>query len=392
MANKEYSKEKLLLLYDIFRNDIGVNEVNTDISLEYLRNQLRKFMINIVGDEDEKLIDTDRKTMYKYIVSINNYIAQTGKFNEDFTFVDEEDEDDDKAGQWIKNYRKKSYVRGPLNDELTSEEYEAISDAISSSPIVGKEAFEHFNGMCPNSLTKNKTNAVYFRHLSTDSAFSNTVTTIKNAIHDKNVINFQYGYRIGTSSSKKNKLYGVSEKTVTPIKLDYKDGKFYLYALDNNGSQFKNYRLDRIEKVNIRTDVKYIEIEDAESKLASKIEGAVNQFATGKDKRFKLVIDCNNPKVAAQAFQSFADAVYIKSMLNDASKWERGRIECLCDVQLSPTFYMRLFNLVTFDIDFNASDAIDLKVTIDPNLQDGQEVLDGFSKYCDKLNFFLKKD
>ncbi|MCQ2533615.1 MAG: WYL domain-containing protein [Clostridia bacterium] len=390
MANKEYSKEKLLLLYDIFKNEVGANEPDLEINLEFLKDKLKSFMIDLVGDEDEKLIETDRKTMYKYIDAINNYIEWRGEYHEDGKFIDE-DSDDLKYGQWIKCYRKKIYVRGPLDKELTSNEYEAISDAISSSPIVDTKAFEHFSNMCPKSLTKNKTNAVYFRHNSVDSAFSKNVAAIKEAIYNKKSISFQYGYRIGPSGSKKNKLFAVSDKTVTPLKLDYSDGKFYLYALDNNGSQFRSYRLDRIEKVTIDDKIPYIEIEGVDKKLSEKIEGAVNQFATGKDKTFKLIINCNNPKVAAQAFQSFADAVTVKTMINDSSKWEKGDIECLCDAQLSPTFYMRLFNLVTFDIAFDASDSIDLNVTIDPDVQNGQEVLEGFSQYCDKLNEFLKK-
>lgn len=391
MANKEYSKEKLLLLYDVFRNELGANNIDSEISLEYLRGRLRDFMIDLVGDSDEKLIETDRKTMYKYFDAINNYISWSGGFTEDGTFVDE-DSDDLKYGDWIKCYRKKLYVRGPLKDEITPSEYEAISDAISSSPIVDAKAFEHFSNMCPKALTKNKTNAVYFRQNPVDSAFSKTVSSIKEAIYNKKVISFQYGYRVGASGSKKNKLYAVSEKTVTPIKLDYSDGKFYLHALDNNGSQFRSYRLDRIEKVSINESVSYIDIEDVDKKLSEKIEGAVNQFATGKDKTFKLIIKCNNTKVAAQAFQSFADAVTVKTMINDSTKWENGHIECLCDAQLSPTFYMRLFNLVTFDIAYDESDAIDLDVSIDPDVQNGQEVLEGFSQYCDKLNDFLKKE
>lgn len=392
MANREYSKEKLLLLYDIFCNELAANSVNSNISMEYLKKRISEFMLGIVGaDADDKFLETDRKTIYKFIDAINNYISMTGNFVEDDFFVDADDENA-KFGNWIKVYHKKSYVRGQLKNEITEEEYEAISDAISSSSIVSEEAFAHFKAMCPNSISKYKSNTVYFRQNTVDVVFTENVSRIKLAISEKKAISFIYGYRIGASdSNKNNKLFAVSEKLVTPIKLDYSDGRYYLYALDNRDSQFRSYRVDRIENVSVRDDMEYIEVDNIETKLADKIEGAVNQFATGKDKVFVLKIESNNPKVAAQAFQSFADSVTVKRMINDERKWEQGLIECLCNVQLSPTFYMRLFNLVTFDIDFDKADNIILNVTIDPNKQDGREVVEGFERYCDKLNGFLQK-
>ncbi|MCQ2482468.1 MAG: WYL domain-containing protein [Clostridia bacterium] len=392
MANKEYSKEKLLLLYDIFRNEMKPNCADSNMNMDYLKKRIADFMRNVADDTDDlRLLDTDRKTMYKYFDAINNYAYITGLFKEDEYFTGE-DNDENQYGSWIKKYHKKFYVRGPLRDELTETEYEAISDAISSSAIVSEEAFSHFKEMCPKSLSKYQQNAVYFRKDFTDEDFSNNISLIKQAINEKKVISFGYGYRIGSTSKKShNKLFSVSVKTISPIKLDYSDGKYYLYAI-NTDSQIRNYRCDRIENLKIEKNQKYYDVKNIDKILYERIEGAVNQFATGKEKNFKLTISSNNPKVAAQAFQSFADEVTVKSMINDETKWEQGRIEFLCYVQLSPAFYMRLFNLVTFDIGFDSTDEITLEATIDPQVGDGPEVIEGFSKYCEKLNRFLKKD
>ncbi len=392
MANKEYSKEKLLLLYDIFRNEMKPNSADPQINMDYLKKRIADFMLNVADDiDDPKVLNTDRKTMYKFFDAINNYAHITGMFEED-EFFNVDDNDENQYGSWIKKYHKKFYVRGPLKEELTETEYEAISDAISSSAIVSEEAFSHFKGMCPKSLRKYSQNAVYFRKNFSDEEFSNNISLIKQAINEKKVISFGYGYRIGSSYKKSNnKLFSVSVKTICPIKLDYSDGKYYLYAI-NSDLQIRSYRCDRIENLKIENNLEYYDIKDIDKVLYEKIEGAVNQFATGKEKNFKLTISSNNPKVAAQAFQSFADEVTVKSMINDETKWEQGKIEFLCYVQLSPAFYMRLFNLVTFDIGFDNADEIILEATIDPKVGDGAEVIEGFSKYCEKLNNFLKKD
>ncbi|MBP5261145.1 MAG: WYL domain-containing protein [Clostridiales bacterium] len=239
MANSEFSKLKVLFLYDYFLHEVGPTETE-GVTVQDLIDLLKRNFDT----------EFERKSIYSDISRINEYANTMGLCKGDFI-----------------GREGKKYVRGLLNDEIMLEEAKMISDSLRTTEFISDELCRKFELMFP-AYFSHEANAyvgrLYSRHIRRDSAarrrqlmnIQNILVMIRASMEKRYPIVIKYGYKGGESKWSNDYL-------LTPLKIDWTNSHYYLIAIDHEDlykrigfdkkpnkkqlcGSIKRFRLDRI--------------------------------------------------------------------------------------------------------------------------------------------------
>ena len=332
MANSELSKLKILYLYDYFKNNLNAYYSNSAASVG-----------DIIAYLEEKTGYTfERKSIYADISKINEYVGKTQKI---------------KGSEWIYSEGKK-YRRAQFQNELTIDEARLIVDAISTTPFVDTQLCDKIIDMFPTYFTKNYQKRALIPHdkkITTKSI--SYINTIRNCIDEKQTVNFEYGYLLGSTLAEK------SPKTVSPMALDWDNNCYYLIAIDNSkaakldrdenlSAALRRYRIDRMAGVNTgnhRDFITYDSDRIRKQELKRFIDKSVSAFSSDRIITVRLTLVGTNAKDVLKAYGAFVSRMHNDVKIEDDTKLDSGILKFYVNTGKAPTLYTDLFELSTFD-------------------------------------------
>lgn len=324
MANSEKSKLKVLLLYDYFLKNVNAYSESSSVSMS----DIQSYLSNRTG------IEFERKSIYADIKRLNEFAVEVGLVPP--------------GEEWIYlNGRK--YTKAETESELTLDEARLIVDAIRTTPFADSGLCEKIENQYPSYFRSGYTSLI---------SHDNTVKTkvkfllnmIRSCIDNRKALCFKYGYNFAGG------LRAVSEKTVSPLGLDWENGFYYLIAVDNEiyegcgdiEQSIRRYRLDRIKTYSYGDDFPYHGGDEGRDKILERyLKDSIDAFSSPASRLITITLKCDNEKTLLRAYNAFADDVKVKRIGKDQS--DRGIIEFSFDAGPVPTLFTQLFKLYTFE-------------------------------------------
>ena len=334
MANSELSKLKILFIYDYFKNQVSAGGDKEAVSVSEL--------ISYLADKTGTVFE--RKSIYADISKINEYVQKSGQTTDD---------------DWIYSEGKK-YKRSELKDEILIDEARLIVDAISTTTFVDTQLCEKIINMFPNYFDENYHKRALFPHDEKVSRRSIAyLNNIRTGIEEKHALRFGYGYILGSELTEK------TEKTVSPMALDWDNNCYYLIAIDNTEAKslgkdqalsaaLRRYRLDRMVNVNVDYEDKipYYDYKSErlrEQEIKDFIDNSLSAFSSDRLIRVPIKIKGESRKKVLKAYGAFASRVKDNIRINDDTKLDKGILEICVRTGHAPTLYTDLFELSTFE-------------------------------------------
>jgi len=333
MANSELSKLKILFIYDYFKNRLSSSGGKESVSVSELISYL----------EDKTGTTFERKSIYADISKINDYVHKSGQTSD---------------SDWIFTEGKK-YKRGELKGEIMIDEARLIVDAISTTPFVDSDLCDKIIDMFPSYFTGDYKKRMLLSHYEkVDRKCISRLNNIRNAINEKSSLRIPYGYKLGSELTEK------TDKTVSPMALDWENNCYYLIAVDNTfvkekdlerdeslTSALRRYRVDRMANVNYSNDP-YIDYKsDAlrQQELKRFIGNSLSAFSSNDLTLLGIKIKGKTRKDALKAYNAFASKASDKVRIKDDTKLDKGILEITVKTGRAPTLYTDLFELSTFE-------------------------------------------
>ena len=324
MANNEKSKLKILLIYDYFLRHVHAYDDESGVQMT----EIQEYLQRVTGSEFE------RKSVYADIKRLNEFVEAAGLV---------------KPGhEWITlNGRK--YTREELSYELTLDEARLIVDAIKTTPFTDSGLCEKIEERYPAYFKGGYKSLISHDNVpKTKTKF--LLNNIRTCIDTKQVFCFKYGYNVAGG------LRGVSEKTVSPLALDWENGNYYLIAVDNDvfakikdkPASVRRYRIDRMKSHSIGTGITYCGFENDKDKILSDyLKNSIDAFYSETSRLITIRLEAADEKTLLRAYNAFANDVKVKSIVTDQT--DRGMIEFAIEAGLVPTLFTQLFKLYTFE-------------------------------------------
>ena len=324
MANSEKSKLKILLLYDYFLRHVHAYDEESGVQMT----DIQAYLQRVTGTEFE------RKSVYADIKRLNEFVEAAGLVP---------------AGhEWITlNGRK--YTREELIYELTLDEARLIVDAIKTTPFTDSGLCEKIEERYP-AYFKGGYKSLISHDNVPKSKTKFLLNTIRTCIDTKQVFCFKYGYNIAGG------LRGVTDKTVSPVALDWENGNYYLIAVDNDvyskcndkAASMRRYRIDRMKNHVVGQGITYLGLERDRDKILSEyLKNSIDAFSSDKSRLITIRLEAEDEKTLLRAYNAFAGDVNVKSIVSDQTA--KGLIEFTFEAGLVPTLFTQLFKLYTFD-------------------------------------------
>ena len=351
MANSELSKLKILFIYDYFKKNLGVGDLDA-VSVSVLIGSLEQ----MTGTTFE------RKSIYADINKINEYVQKSGQTTDD---------------SWIFTEGKK-YKRSDLKDEITIDEARLIVDAISTTTFVDSDLCEKIMKMFPAYFSDSYRNRMLYPHYEkVDSRSILKLNNIRRCIDEESALKFNYGYMLGGELTEK------TEKIVSPMALDWENNCYYLIAIDNEKGQslekdqnlsaaLKRYRVDRMTQLSY-TNHKYINYKSKrikEQEIKRFVDNSLSAYASSRKVPVDLTIIGKTRKDVLKAYGAFDSRMRHDIRINDDTKLDKGILKINVMTGDVPTLYTDLFELSTFD---------DVTVTIE-----NEEICNKYAEYIKK--------
>ena len=338
MANSEKSKIKILFLYDFFMKRLIPDE--TSVSMAELLNILEKEC----GERFE------RKSVYADIAKLNDYMRESGRVK----------------GEWIYT-EKKRYKVAELKSQISLDEAHLLVDAVRTTAFVDSDISGKIMELYP-AYFKDRGGASFLASHDHKSPrrLINVINNFRTAIDNREVVTFSYGYKLGKALAYK------TQRTVSPLKLDWRNNIYYLIALDNDicdsleksgkplDSAMRRFRVDRIESTDF-TGERYRDFPNAKMRqeaIDNEINNSVNAFYSqdliNVEIKLNYIADdtltnSEEPRKAAlRAFNILSDKVTIKTIVSDL-KLGDGELIFIVETADAPTFYSYLFQAGNVD-------------------------------------------
>lgn len=333
MANSELSKLKILFIYDYFKKQVSCSGGKESVSVSEL----------IAYLEEKTGTTFERKSIYADISKINEYVRTSGQT---------------KDTDWIFSEGKK-YKRGELDDEILIDEARLIVDAISTTTFVDSDLCEKIIDMFPTYFPAGyQKRALYPHYEKMDRKSILLLNFIRGGIEEKTPLKIVYGYMLGSTLTEK------TDKTVSPMALDWKNNCYYLIAIDNDEAKdlerdqslsaaLRRYRVDRIASISV-SDKQYAYIDYKTEKLREQelktfINNSLSAFSIGRMIQIGITITGRTRKDVLKAYGAFTSKVSDKVRIADDTKLDKGILKISVNTGLAPTLYTDLFELSTFD-------------------------------------------
>lgn len=330
MPNTFNSKIKILYLYDYFLHKLNAfSEEGSTVTMGELLDYLKKEM----GCEFE------RKSMYSDISKINEYVCANHKV----------------AGgeSWIELEGRK-YHKNQLEDEITVDEARLLVDAINTTEFTNTSLCRKIENMFPTYFDENSSvRALYPHERKINRTSISWLNNIRNAIEAKSPLSIVYGYKLGDSLVEK------SNRTVSPLVLDWNNNRYYLIAIDNDAAKdlsdeelhlaMRRFRLDRMAAVSFASG-KYISFaNDIERNKALKnlLDNAVSAYSSEETVKLKITITGTDTKSVLKAYNAFINRINGSQRIDD-TRLAKGILTIEFEVADVPTLYTDLFEIVTF--------------------------------------------
>ncbi|MBE7071014.1 MAG: WYL domain-containing protein [Ruminococcaceae bacterium] len=333
MANSDLSKLKILFIYDYFKRELDAFDDNNGVSV----NELIAYLEEKLGYVFE------RKSIYADISRINEYVSKTCEV--------------DGADSWI-SVEGKKYHKNQIRGEISVDEARLLVDAINTTEFVDSNLNKKIIEMFPKYFDENYRSRALVPH---DSKMSQRkiiwLNIIRGAIERKECLKITYGYKLG------NELAEKSEKSISPMALDWRNSCYYIIAIDNVAaakllkegksieSALKHYRYDRVANVDFDLKQKYVDFPTKrahEAAIKRFIEVSVSSYSGGIPIALPLTIMGENRKMVLQAYNAFASRIGQVPNIDD-TKLDKGRLDLIFKTTDVPTLYTGLFELATFE-------------------------------------------
>ena len=333
MANSELSKLKILFIYDYFLRELDAFDDDNGVSV----NELIAYLEEKLGYVFE------RKSIYADISRINEYVSKTRGLSG--------------AESWI-TVEGKKYHKNQIKGEITIDEARLLVDAINTTEFVDTNLNKKIIEMFPKYFDENYRDRALIPH---DARMSQKkifwLNTIRGAIERKECLKITYGYKLG------NELAEKSEKSISPMALDWRNSCYYIIAIDNvvaadlikegKGIEgaMKHYRYDRVANVDYDASQKYFDFPSKrarETAIKRFIEISVSAYSGGSPIALPLTILGENRKVILQAYNAIATRLGKVPSIDD-TMLDKGRLNLIFKTTDVPTLYTGLFELTAFD-------------------------------------------
>lgn len=333
MANSELSKLKILFIYDYFKRKLDAFDENNGVSV----NELIAYL------EDNLGYVFERKSIYADISRINEYVSKTSELSG--------------TDSWIAVEGKK-YHKNQLKGEITIDEARLLVDAINTTEFVDTSLNKKIIEMFPKYFDENYRERALIPH---DTKMSQKkilwLNTIRSAIENKESLKLTYGYKLG------NELAEKSEKSISPMALDWRNSCYYIIAIDNvvaakqikegKGIEgaMKHYRYDRVANVDYDRAQEFCDFPSKRAREAAIkrfIEISVSAFSGGIPISLPITIKGGNRKQVLQAYNAIVTRLGQIPSIDD-TKLGKGRLDLIFKTADVPTLYTGLFELTTFD-------------------------------------------
>ncbi len=326
MANSEKSKLKILLIYDYFLRHVHAYDDDSAVQMGQIQDYLQK----VTGSEFE------RKSVYADIKRLNEFVEAAGLVAP--------------GHEWITlNGRK--YTREELNYELTLDEARLIVDAIRTTPFTDSGLCEKIERRYP-AYFKNGYKSLVSHDNVPKSKTKFLLTIIRTCIESRQVFCFKYGYDVAGG------LRAVTDKTVSPLELDWENGNYYLIAVDNDiyakcndvMKSIRRYRIDRMKNQLVGQGMTYCGFESEKSRkeiLDAYLKNSIDAYSSEKSMLITIMLEADDEKTLLRAYNAFASDVNVKNIILDQTS--KGIIEFVFEAGLVPTLFTQLFKLYTFD-------------------------------------------
>ena len=351
MANSELSKLKILFIYDYFKNRLGIGDQDA-VSVS----DLISYLEQMTGTTFE------RKSIYADINKINEYVQKSGQTTDD---------------SWIFTEGKK-YKRSDLKDEISIDEARLIVDAISTTAFVDSDLCEKIMKMFPAYFTESYRNRMLYSHYEkVDSKSMLKLNNIRGCIDAESALTFNYGYMLGGELTEK------TQKTVSPMALDWENNCYYLIAIDNEKGRdlerdqtlsgaLRRYRVDRMANLAYSSSkyIRYKTKKIKEQELKRFVDNSLSAYASTRKVPVELTIIGKTRKDVLKAYGAFDSRMRHDIRINDDTKLDKGILKINVMTGDVPTLYTDLFELSTFD---------DVTVTID-----NEEICRKYAEYIKK--------
>ena len=342
MANSDYSKIKILFLYDFFMTRLNAFDEDSSVSMAELLDFLEK----------ETGTRFERKSVYSDIKRLNDFMRKTGRIktgkNDEWIFKD-----------------KKRYKVSELETQISKDEAMLLVDAVNTTAFTDSGIADKIKELFP-SYFGNKGNSVSLvrRDRKNSQRLTSYLNILRSGIEEKTVINFNYGYKLGNALASRDK------RTVSPLALDWENNTYYLIAVDNDicikkcggkatESAIRRFRIDRIDGVSLNNAEKYMGFATAAERKAAYdnvIKHSVSAYSADEmvNVEIKIVFDPNGnaspdaipEKEVLKSFSIIADHVTIKRIINE-DKLRHGELVFIAESADAPTFYSYLFQAGT---------------------------------------------
>ena len=355
MANSELSKLKILYIYEYFLKEINAFDDNSGVTIAELTAYL----------ENELNYTLERKSIYSDISKINEYVSKRHKI---------------KVGDaWI-YLDGKRYKKSQLEDEITLDEARLIVDAINTTSFTDTSICDKIRDSYPAYFgTVSRSRELYSRNGKIAQKSIGWLNTIRSAIDEKHALKLIYGYKLGRDLVEK------SEKTVSPIVLDWANNNYYLIAIDHSAAgdgtneklrgAMRRYRLDKVANCVYADDkekYKAFSSAGAQKKMVDDFLGnSLSAYSADTKFRLRIRLSGDSLKLVLQAYNALVDKIGPALRIND-SRLSSGKLGLEFDVANVPTLYTALFEIVTFD-------GVDLKI-------DNTEINERFREYLGKAS------
>ncbi|MBO4636999.1 MAG: WYL domain-containing protein [Clostridiales bacterium] len=326
MANSDYAKVKLLLIYDYFMKNVIDYDQDSYVTVS----DLNDYLFEMIGERFE------RKSLYADIKRINEYMVMTGMV--------------EPGREFIYKVSGKKYSRSELKGELSLDEARLIVDAVSTMPFVKTGLCEKIKKEHPIYF-KNGYISLHGREEKTGRQVIYLLNMIRGCIEEKMVFSFGYGYMFAGG------IKGASVRKVSPLELDWQKDRYYLIAIDNEvyertGSiekSLRHYRVDRIDRnYQCLPEEQFIDPGSRRKEILDQfIRNSVDAYSTDSTSLVTIRLTAPDEKTMLRAYAAFSDAVGDLKIIRDKSS--KGMVEFCFDSGVTPTLCNHIFMLYTFD-------------------------------------------
>lgn len=293
MHDNASHKIKLLVLYDLlYRLTDEEHALNTDE------------IINLLS---KKGISVSRKILREDIKTLNEY------------------------GYEVMEVKKKYFYYYVANRQFESAEIAMLSDVVAASKLDKRQKESLINKLA-ETLGKHKATAILNNVLSYDKPKRNnshiiySIDSIENAINLKKKISFVY-YSL---DHEKNKVYHKDGKRyiVNPLIMVWNKDNYYLVCYDDKHEGTANYRIDRMESVNIEKD-DITPNEKYENFDVEQFRTQVFSMFGGKTQKVELEF---TEIMINDLFDTFGEEINIR-------KLDDGKYRTIVPIQISNNFF-----------------------------------------------------